>query len=80
MVDDNVIRSKLTDLSINIKRISILRKDSPEEDFIDDWKKYTSCERLFGVIIQSIINICTHIVSFYPSKPEKSSECIQYLI
>lgn len=80
MVDESIIRSKLTDLSINIKRISVLQKDNPEEDFINDWRIFTSCERLFEVIIQSIIDICTHIVSFYPSKPENSSECIQYLI
>ena len=80
MVNENIIRDKLIDLSMNINRIKILKDDHSEDEFIQDWRIFTSCERIYEVMIQIMIDICTHIISFYPYKPQNSGECIHNLI
>ncbi len=55
--------------------------EKPQEEFIEDFSLRLQAERVFEVIIQIMLDVCTHIVakSNVPS-PESYADCIDKLV
>ena len=78
-VDDDYIRKKFFSIRKHVERIKVLI-NLPIKEIEDELDNQVKAERYFEIIAQSIIDICTHIVSRKSVNiPQTYADCMKEL-
>lgn len=73
------IQEKLHHLSIQILHLNEILSTNTPEEFKQSWQTYNLAERIIEIIMQIIIDICTHIVASLDQAPQTYSGCMEVL-
>ena len=79
LIDKQLIKKKFISSNEYLKNISEVVKQYSLQEFKNNFSLQLQVERIFEVINQIMIDVCTHIVSTLSESPENYANCFNIL-